>query len=42
MDPASGSVWDEALLLVADDMDDDEEEEVPGSLLPDLLYFSPE
>ena len=39
------SVWDEALLLVAQEMndrDDDEREGAPDSLLPDLLFFIPE
>jgi hypothetical protein len=37
-DGRSASLWDEALLLVAEELDDEgDEEEVPGSSLPDLL-----
>jgi hypothetical protein len=39
-DGSSASVWDEALLGLAEDPDDEEEREMPGSVLPDLLDFS--
>ena len=41
----AASVWDEALLLVAqqlNDHDEDAEEEAPEGLLPDLLALTPD